>query len=449
MTLGGDQFLSALALSSLVEVKEDGERLAVQTREGVQKEFKESFHLRSLEAYVRTMAAFANARGGYLIYGVTDSPRTLKGLEGSHLEQFDNLDRAKLTDGLNEFFSPEIDWDSETFKLEGKTLGVIYTYESENKPVVAKKNISGGKKSVREGDILYRYNSRSERIHFPELRRIIDEARVQEARALMNQFEQIIKAGAKNTAVLDFNSSEVQGANGRRLLIDEDLIGKMSVIREGEFKETEGAPVLKLVGEVEPVNAVTFATERVVHSAVTTEDVIRAFLNQDPTEAPEHFIRAAVTGSSAFVPIHFFRRVAKWTIDQSLDEVAKITTRSQTKSRLIKRLEENSPMQEPEPAADSNRSQVKKRRAFYERLIDGDEKLVGASSPDNARFLMHAMRSIDDETISQHFELYCRIVLDCLDKYYETDGNVADQLRRATCRLDLAMFGGELETTGS
>ncbi|WIM68712.1 ATP-binding protein [Corynebacterium breve] len=140
--MNGDSLLlvTKSVLKSLLEVSSGGERITVKTREGTQKEFKESFSFGALPLYLRTMAAFANAKGGYIIFGVTDNPRSLKGLEGSHLDQFDNLDRAKLTDGLNEYFSPEIRWEAETFKLEGRTLGVIYVAESENKPGVTKKH---------------------------------------------------------------------------------------------------------------------------------------------------------------------------------------------------------------------------------------------------------------------------------------------------------------------
>src|SRR5699024_10508832 len=104
--------VSEAALKTLIEVHVTGQRESVKTREGVRKEFKESFNFSSLPTYRKTMAAFANAQGGYIIFGVTDKPRVLKGLSGNHLDQFDNLDRATLTNDLNEHFSPEIHWDA-------------------------------------------------------------------------------------------------------------------------------------------------------------------------------------------------------------------------------------------------------------------------------------------------------------------------------------------------
>lgn len=54
------------------------------------------------------MAAFANARGGYIIFGIIDNPRLALGLNGAARDSFDNLDQARLTAGLNDIFSPEL-----------------------------------------------------------------------------------------------------------------------------------------------------------------------------------------------------------------------------------------------------------------------------------------------------------------------------------------------------
>jgi predicted HTH transcriptional regulator len=50
-------------------------------REGQEVEFKEQFNLAGLADYFRDFAAFANNRGGYLIFGVKDSPRIPEGLK--------------------------------------------------------------------------------------------------------------------------------------------------------------------------------------------------------------------------------------------------------------------------------------------------------------------------------------------------------------------------------
>lgn len=84
------RYLPELIRSVLAE-----ETVNVITHESSTKEFKENFTWDSLGLYARTMAAYANARGGYIIFGVTDKPRQLVGLRSKSLTRFDNLDQAK------------------------------------------------------------------------------------------------------------------------------------------------------------------------------------------------------------------------------------------------------------------------------------------------------------------------------------------------------------------
>src|SRR5690625_7298845 len=44
-----------------------------KSRENTRLEFKESFNFGNLAEYARTMAAFSNARGGFIVFGIKDS----------------------------------------------------------------------------------------------------------------------------------------------------------------------------------------------------------------------------------------------------------------------------------------------------------------------------------------------------------------------------------------
>lgn len=107
----GENPFSGSTKANLIRVREKGSDLYVLTRESSTKEFKENFTWGSIGLYIRTMAAFANARGGYIFFGVTDNPRKAVGLSAKAKSDFDNLDHAKLTEGLNDLFSPEIHWE--------------------------------------------------------------------------------------------------------------------------------------------------------------------------------------------------------------------------------------------------------------------------------------------------------------------------------------------------
>lgn len=75
----------------------------IVAREGSQLEFKESFNWLAKEQYAKSMAAFANNRGGYVVFGVSNRPRKLVGLRG---ENFDEKDESVIAEYLNSTFSP-------------------------------------------------------------------------------------------------------------------------------------------------------------------------------------------------------------------------------------------------------------------------------------------------------------------------------------------------------
>ena len=56
---------------------------------------------------------------------------------------------------------------------------------------------------LKESDIYYRYNAKSERIKYPELKFLLDEIKKEENKIWMEHFEKISKIGPTNAAILD------------------------------------------------------------------------------------------------------------------------------------------------------------------------------------------------------------------------------------------------------
>jgi len=421
-------------MSQLVKVDMIDEQLRVRTRESVNKEFKENFSLSSLGDYARTMAAFANARGGYLIFGVTDSPRIAQGLAGKARTQFDDFDSAKLTEALNNLFSPEFHWKVSHTELHGKHLGLIYTYVSDRKPVVAVKNFDRAK--IREGDIFYRYRGQSSRIKYPELRTILDEVKSKENQKFMKHIEHLLMAGASNVALLDFSKNTLTGSSGQSVLVDHEMLDEISFIREGEFDEVAGAPTLKVVGEVVPAHTVTFG-DNVVHQAVTTEDIIKDFLLQSRPAAPKEYIRQAAAGTTSMVPVHYYRQVANMTHDQLVDFIAAQNVRSVAKRRLIVNLDE--PYEDPS-LPDSQHPSTKARRDYYQQILKRGFSVNEEISSTHAAHIMHALQWLTEQQVHELFDDLREITLRIFEQWYLNGGPVVDKIRRAVVHLDKAMF---------
>lgn len=234
-------------------LRRNGKRL--YHREGQELEFKEQFNLAALADYFRDFAAFSNNRGGFLIFGVKDSPREISGLSEKSKEQFEKVDPEKITGYLLEIFSSEIRWAQGSIEIDGMFCGAFYIWPSDTKPVIARKD-EGKDQIIKNGEIYYRYGGRTQKIQSAELESIINHRIEQNNQSWLNLMAKIGRAGPQNAAILDTERGLIERDDSQVLVLDDELAGKMKFVKEGEFKEKEGAPTLKLVGDVVPVDKV-------------------------------------------------------------------------------------------------------------------------------------------------------------------------------------------------
>lgn len=218
------------------------------SRESGWLEFKESFNWGSKDKYAKSMSAFANNKGGFLVFGVKDQPRDLVGLQNNN---FEDIDEAKIASYLNSVFSPELIFSKFVLKVESKTIGILSVTASRNKPVICLKNDG----DLRESDVYYRYNARSEKIKYTEFRLLIEQIKQEERKNWMNHIEKISKIGPENAAILNSIDGEISGKGGT-LVIDKKLIPKLKFINDGIFREG-GELTLKLIGNVKPVSVLS------------------------------------------------------------------------------------------------------------------------------------------------------------------------------------------------
>jgi len=359
----------------------------LHNRESSKIEFKETFNLGSRAKYARSMAAFANNQGGYILFGVEPSPHRLKGLNE---ERFNRTDPARLTGYLNSHFSPELVWEMGIIDFEGRRVGYIYTYEAGEKPIIAIRDDSN---VIHESDIYYRYKAQSAIIKYSELRRIIEERLSTERRAWMQHLQTIGNAGPTNVGILDTIHGKLYGA-GPPFLIDETLLRKLKFIRHGRFSETEGEPTLKVVGEVKPVSGIT--KEKPVAVGIHAEDLITAFLAQrqlDEAEARSYF-RETAYQTSPYVPLHYYKRLAALSLEEAREIIKEVPSPFRaTKRRILERL---SLEETVEPVGAINRN-VKPPKPFTQRKIR--KALKGQVTHKDMRSLLRAILAKDASII--------------------------------------------------
>lgn len=231
----------------------------LKSRESNTVEFKESFNKANTAKYAKTMAAFANNRGGYIIFGVKDNPRSIIGLKNNN---FDNLSQEAFSDAINALFAPAMDWDCGIFTIDIPTsdgtittykIGWLYTAEAEYKPIIAQKVNEG--EHISSGDVFYRYRGRSEKIKYAEMSRIIDERATKEREGLLRLFEVIRESNTANLGIVNYNNGRISTPYGVDVTFERRLIAqvlkKAKFIKEGSFHETEGIPVIKVTGNID------------------------------------------------------------------------------------------------------------------------------------------------------------------------------------------------------
>ena len=258
-------------INELLSLKDDG---YLYHRESQTLEFKEQFSLSALADYFRDFVAFANNKGGYLIFGVKDNPYTLNGLTKKSQEQFEKIDPEKITGFLLDIFSSNIDWEQSTIVVAGRRFGIFCISEAKVKPVIAKKN-EGKDQVIKNGEIYYRYGGRTQKIQFAELQNIIQKRLQLQTQQWQNLISKIAKAGPANAAILDTERGLIEKSDTQVLVMDNELVKKIKFIKEGEFSEKKGKATLQLIGDIQPIRQVEITkikkqklTEEYPHSAL-------------------------------------------------------------------------------------------------------------------------------------------------------------------------------------
>lgn len=328
---------SAGTLASIFEVRINTADRCMR-RESATLEFKENFHL-SEEVFARiskTMAAFTNNRGGYLVFGVTPSPHILKGMTN---DKFDKMDPQKLTQFLASHFQPSIAWDSMIYEKDSRRFGIIYVFPHPHPPVVATAPCAN---CFRDGEVLFRYAGESRSIKSADLLEMITERIQKEHRSWQQTLERMASIGPENAYLIDGRTGKLD-AGSKALVIDPALIDKIKWIKEGHFVESAGSAALRLVGEVHSASGSPIVATRTVSKAVTPETLISSFLSSS-CSSPKEFLEAIPFMNSIYFPIWFFIRQADMTLEQAVASLRNRRFVSKTRvERIVKRLE----MEEP------------------------------------------------------------------------------------------------------
>lgn len=417
------------------------------TGETTRFEFKTSFHPQTnkWDDYGKTIAAFANNLGGCLVFGI--KPEIPHHLVGMQNDDFERLDSEKLTSYLNSRFSPAISFRKYTHQIKDRKFGLIYVKRSYFKPVIAIKN-GDDNKTIRESDIFYRYEARSERIKYPELIQILDERRQREQDMWMQHLRKIASIGVENASIFNPDDGTVSGNKGT-FVIDSELLSKISFIREGEFQEVSGksgVPTLKIVGDVE-ILAAAGETQRsfsVKKEIISLNDIFEDFLLQKRPNHPELYIKQACHGDTWFVPIYYYASLAGFDIEKTKAVIESQLSTKPAKSHLLKRISSgDKSLFEYIPSLSPSEVQQKKlrfRQFFVSQSFSSDVLDEVSSDKKQMEYALSSIQSLKTEEIK--IQYIFPILHEWFRQWYfcQEARQMRTLFNKAVCHLDKEIF---------
>jgi Putative DNA-binding domain len=246
----------------------DPKTLVVTTREGKRREFKRDFVANDFSEYSKTLAAFSNADGGVLIFGVSDKPRQIVGVKQI-------VDEAQWASRLREDFDPEIVISTRVYTVGAFQLLAVGVDPSPNRPIICRKSRSkavpdkDGKardvEVLREASIYFRYAGQTRAIGHAELTTMLADRERRRIQTVMQTLKVMERVGLENTGIVNINE---QTSN---LYVSKETAKGLTLIDRGKLVEQEGAPAYVVLGKVN--------LNRVVHAPLEEAD------KNVPTEA--------------------------------------------------------------------------------------------------------------------------------------------------------------------
>jgi hypothetical protein len=238
-----DELVARLAL-----VPKSGGEYRVTARESTDLEFKRDMALSTFRKSLKTIAAFANKTGGYIVFGVSDNPRLLVGLNGSV------LDEGQQSEQIAQAISPMPATYFTTLEIHGRVVGVLTVDSLPKPPSIAIRDIAGAQGDdpvLRKGTVYTRRRGQTAPITGEEFSQLLiarDERIRSEIFAYLSRgrdigFDQVVVADPRNGT----------GDDGKEMTfyLPSSAAADLNVIDEGTLVQEGGAPAYKLVGNVQ------------------------------------------------------------------------------------------------------------------------------------------------------------------------------------------------------
>ncbi len=403
----------------------------LKRREGQTIEFKLTFEWNSNEwkaAYLKTIAAFANSKGGYLIFGIDKKPHKLVGCSG-----FDNVDVAHIVDSIQKYFHCDIPVEKELAIINGKEIGIIAVHECPGKPVICIKDGQNSKNQfvLREGLIYYRYAGKSSEIKSGDLINLIEGAKEKINQKWISTLSHITSAGISNIGVVNTATGLLNLSNSS-FLISEEILKDIKVIDKYSEK-SDGEPGIRIIGTLD-------GSARVIKQNRTIEEfeVIQEFLERKGNFEYQSILERIPNFPSFAYPFFYFLNRCGQTREDLINQLIskpKFSEETPFIKKMLKdyrgwitKRKQSAPLSQLGPKA-------KSRMIYFEQIKNGEDYSCGDNK--NDIIFCEALLHLEKEDFnSQRSREY---LLDIFKNNYNTT-SVAKAIREACCAIDILEF---------
>ncbi|MDZ5648173.1 ATP-binding protein [Nitrospirillum sp. BR 11828] len=396
-----------------------------QRGESDQHECKENFGFKYSGAWVRAVAALANNRGGYIFFGVRDKEKVISSdvdmsyaVVGLESNSFRDADPADFTKKIKSILDPTPRISSTYVEVGGRGIGVFHVEKHNSRPVIATGQDGD---QVKEGDIFFRYPGQSGRIKYSDLRAIFDERDALARSQIIPMVSRLLSLGPERSMILDLQEGVI-GDTKNVIMIDDDLLSKVKFIKDGDFNQTDGAPTLKLVGDVIPKSDSVVVVKSGV---VTRSDLINDFINQKITYGPKEYIRAALESCQGdWLPIYFFCQAARIGHAELLDLI-QLSQAPEGRKKIFN------------DRASGKKKAYKKATGTPSKIMDAIEcrnsTIIATAGPAD---IAHAVLGFSN-TNNINLEYILEILKNSMEiAHHAHDATAMSWLRRALCQID-------------
>lgn len=230
-----------------LKISEGDDVLLVNSRERRNLEFKEHFTPAIMKKCLKTFCAFANTIGGMIVFGISDKPRRITGVDETAI-----WDEARVSDFLAKHTCPVPNFSMFEERV-GDILLLCIEVEAKNKPpVLAIKDAQdiNGNIVFSGGCVYYRKTGQSipsKAEHYLDMLQRRDEYLTNN---ILGTIENARNVGFEKVGVADMSQGIDTGVP-TSLIITKEVAQELNVIERGKLVNKEGSPAYELIGTLQ------------------------------------------------------------------------------------------------------------------------------------------------------------------------------------------------------